>query len=65
LRWEHITKGYKKAPEYGQPVLAGFGNLFFNPVWMMDTMAYGLAKGTRAETGLREIYEVWKKYVAE
>lgn len=62
LRWEQPFGG-KKFIDYGQPVLSGFGTMFFNPVRMMVTLAYGLADGTKRGMALREIYDIWSKKV--
>ncbi len=60
LKWQHTTKGVKTI-DYGQPVLASFGRLVFNPVRMLVALAYGIAKGNRSGVGLRELFEIWKK----
>lgn len=65
LTWFHTTKGSKNWVDYGQPVLEGFKRFkgdVFNPVRMMVTLAYGLARGSRSSGGLRELYEIWKKF---
>ena len=63
LRWFHCLKG-KKDIDYGQPILAGFGPLNFNPVRMVVTLAYGLTDGTRTRGGLRDLYDIWAKLIA-
>jgi hypothetical protein len=51
--------------DYGQPVFVGFtSNVLFNPVRMVITMAYGLAKDTKDGKRLREIYDIWSKKIA-
>jgi hypothetical protein len=63
LRWDQIF-GSSRFIDYGQPVLVGFaGNVPFNPVRMVITMAYGLAKDTKDDKRLREIYEIWSKKI--
>jgi hypothetical protein len=49
----------KKAVDYGQPVLTGFGAAPFNPVRMTVTLAYGLASQAKTGKSLREIYNIW------
>jgi hypothetical protein len=45
-------------------VLRGFKhNDTFNPVGMMVTHAYSLARGSRTGRGLREIYDIWTKEI--
>jgi hypothetical protein len=62
LRWEQPF-GSKKFIDYGQPVLTGFGPMFFNPVQIMVTLAYGLAKEKHRGERLAELYGVWAKMV--
>jgi len=62
LRWNQPFCG-KLHIDYGQPVLAGFGAMAFNPVCMMTTLAYGLADKRKKGSRLREIYEIWAKKV--
>jgi hypothetical protein len=63
LSWEHTTKGSKRWVDYGQPVLKGFGADVFNPTRMIVTLAYGIAHGKKSGTSLRELYEIWKKFI--
>ena len=49
--------------DYGQPVLAGFGVVVFNPVRMMVTHAYGIASSIRADKSLRDIYDFWVQMI--
>jgi hypothetical protein len=60
LKWEQPL-GNKKFVDYGQPSLAGFGKVTLNPVGLMVTLAYGLAKKTKTGRRLREIYDYWAK----
>jgi hypothetical protein len=62
LRWEQPF-GNKKFIDYGQPVLTGFGPMFFNPVQILVTLAYGLAKNKHKGERLAELYDVWAKMV--
>lgn len=62
LRWEQ-TFGNKKAIDYGQPVLTGFGVAEFNPVHMMVTLAYGVASRKKNGSRLRELYDIWSKMI--
>jgi len=62
LRWEQPF-GNKKFVDYGQPVLAGFGAVPFNPVRMLVTFAYGVASKKEGGQGLREIYDIWSKFI--
>lgn len=59
LKWDQIF-GSRKFIDFGQPVLVGFrGGVPFNPVRMVLTMAYGLARKTKDERGLRDLYDIW------
>lgn len=60
LRWNQEF-GNKKFIDYGQPVLVEFGFGPLNPVQIMVTLAYGLAKRTRTGRRLGEVYDVWAK----
>jgi len=62
LQWNQPFGG-KLHIDYGQPVLAGFGAMAFNPVHMMTTLAYGLADKRQTGRRLREIYDIWSKKV--
>jgi hypothetical protein len=62
LTWDQNTTA-RKSLDYGQLVLKGFGGLIFNPVYMMETLATPLAYKTKAGEQLRELYEIWKKYI--
>ena len=63
LSWEHTTKGSKRWVDYGQPVLKGFGIKVFNPTRMIITLAHGIAMGKETGTRLRQLYEIWKKFI--
>ncbi len=57
LRWDQQF-GSKKYVDYGQPVLAGFpDDIPMNPVRVITSLAYGLAKKTSTAKRLREIYD--------
>ena len=62
LQWNQPFGG-KLHIDYGQPVLAGFGAMAFNPVQMMTTLAYGLVNKKQTGRRLREIYDIWSKKV--
>jgi hypothetical protein len=64
LRWDQPFGG-KKDADYGQPVLVGFGAAPFNPVWMIVTLAYGLASKKKTGERLRELYDIWAKMIRE
>jgi hypothetical protein len=63
VRWR-MQRGRKADVDYGQMVLEGFGRMYFNPVRMMVTLAYGLADRSKSAKRLREIYEIWGEYAA-
>jgi hypothetical protein len=68
LKWQHTTKGSRNWIDYGQPVIAGFErfqNDVFNPVRMMVVLAYKIAEGRDTGAGLRELFEMWKKFALE
>jgi hypothetical protein len=60
LRW-HQPLDDKKFVDYGQPVLIGFGVVPLNPVRIVITLAYGLAKKRQTGRRLRELYDYWSK----
>lgn len=62
LRWEQPL-GSKRHIDYGQPVLIGFGKVPFNPVRMVITFAYSLARGSRGGEGLHELFDIWSRKV--
>jgi len=63
LKWDQLF-GSKNFIHYGQPVLVGFvGAVPFNPVHIVITLAYGLAKKTKDGKALRDLYEVWSGMV--
>jgi hypothetical protein len=51
--------GNKNFADYGQPVLMGFGTVPLNPVRVIVTTAYAIARGNPAR--LRELYNTWAK----
>jgi hypothetical protein len=64
LRWSQPL-GSKNHIDYGQPVLEPFDSSPFNPVSMMVTLAYGLTKGTKEGSNLRQIYQNWVKRISK
>lgn len=62
LKWAQIF-GSKRFVDYGVPVLIGFGKVPFNPVRMIITMAYGLAKRSKDGSALRGIYDIWARMI--
>jgi hypothetical protein len=63
IRWR-MHRGKRIDVDHAQPVLEGFGHDFFNPVQMMVTLAYGLARRTKTGSRLRELYDIWSRYAA-
>jgi len=57
-KWNQALKNEKFA-DYGQPVIMGFGTVPLNPVRILVSTAYGIAKGKEAR--LRELYDTWAK----
>ena len=60
LRWEHPL-GSPNFVDYGQPVLRGAGRIPMNPVRLMVTLAYGIARQTQGGQRLRELYDLWSQ----
>lgn len=58
LRWEHPL-GSPKFVDYGQPVVRGSGRVPLNPVALMVTLAYGIARKKQIGQRLRELYDIW------
>ena len=63
LKWKHIIKGSKNFVDYGQPVLEGFKQDYFNPVHILIVVASSLADRTKGNNALRELYDVWQKFI--
>lgn len=63
LKWECINKGNKNYVDYGQPVLAGFGEDFFNPVKMIVMLAYGISEHSKTGKSLKQLYDTWVKFI--
>lgn len=64
LQWCQLF-GKKKDVDYGQPVLVGFGQVPFNPVRMMVTLAYSFVDKSKTGKRLRGLYDVWVNMVSE
>lgn len=62
LSWKHVIKGSKNYVDYGQPVITGFGSDEFNPARMLVVLAYSISSGKKAGEGLRNLYDIWKKF---
>lgn len=60
LKWVMVEKP-KNDAYYQQPVLKGTGQLVFNPVEIMLTLAYGFARKNRLPEELREVYDIWSE----
>jgi hypothetical protein len=56
--WDQPLKN-KRLADYGQPVIMGFGTVPLNPVRVMVTTAYGIARKKPAR--LCELYDTWAK----
>ena len=52
------TLHLKKDSDFGQPVLTGF-KIPLNPVHILVTVAYRVARGSRSGNHLRNVYNVW------
>lgn len=63
LDWRVPLSG-KRDIDYGQPVLAPFGKLVFNPVRMAVSQAYRAADPTGAADFL-ELFTIWSQMIAE
>jgi hypothetical protein len=59
-KWNQILKNVREA-DYGQPVIAGFGVVFLNPVRILVTLAYGIASKKQDGSRLHELYNTWEK----
>lgn len=63
LRWEPMLKD-KKDTDYGQAVLIGVGQVPLNPVAIMITLAWGIARKTYSSSRLSELYSFWAEILA-
>jgi hypothetical protein len=57
-KWDQIVKNPRFA-DYGQPVIAGFGNLSLNPVRIAVTLAYAFTAGEQQGSRLRALFDIW------
>jgi len=66
LKWDQPF-GNKKFIDYEQPdMVGGFaGDIPWNPVGIVVTLAYGLVKKTKTGATLREIYDKGSKMIRE
>ena len=64
LEWQQFF-GNKKSVDYGQPVLADFGPVAFNPTQIAVTTAYAIADRKQTGKRLREIFDYWSKQATE
>ncbi|MCC6146909.1 MAG: hypothetical protein IT308_05015 [Anaerolineaceae bacterium] len=64
LRWKMVTKP-RSSDNYQQPVLYGKGKMVFNPVNIIITYAYGIARGSKGPERLRELYDIWANILVE
>ncbi|WP_248767180.1 hypothetical protein [Pseudomonas sp. MWU12-2345] len=62
LSWEQL-KGSKKLADYGQPVISGLGVVPINPVRVANALAFGIVRGSKTGSRLRESYDYWSKLV--
>jgi hypothetical protein len=63
-RWEQQKLHRKtKMADHGQPVLTAPGAVPINPVRVAQSVAYGIADGSKTGKRLREAYEYWAKSV--
>lgn len=63
LKWSHVL-GNKRSVDYGQPVVVAFSVGPLNPVQVMVTLAYGIAKETRDGPRLRQLYNYWSTHLS-
>jgi hypothetical protein len=59
-KWDQPLRNEKFA-DYGQPVIMGFGSVPLNPVRIVVSAAYGIARKERGGDRLRELYNTWAK----
>jgi len=62
LHWEQFLTN-KKFADYGQIVLSGFGKVPLNPVRVMTSFAYGIARGKGSGKELAKLYFVWERMI--
>jgi hypothetical protein len=60
LRWTYKDKPRNHA-DYGQPVLAGFGKMVFNPVRIGTVLARGIADRTLTADRLFQLHKFWSR----
>jgi hypothetical protein len=59
-KWDQPLRN-EKFVDYGQPVIMGFGSVPLNPVRIVVSLAYGIARKKRGAGRLREVYDTWAK----
>ncbi|MCP4527458.1 MAG: hypothetical protein GY833_16315 [Aestuariibacter sp.] len=64
LTWVMVTKP-KNDANFQQPVLSGTGKLVLNPIWILVTYAYGIARHSKGPQRLRELYNTWMNLLVE
>jgi formylglycine-generating enzyme required for sulfatase activity len=63
LKWQFVKTGRRDYIDYGQPVLAGFGALVFNPVQILVSLAYGVSHHGKTGKDLRKLYDTWVAFI--
>jgi hypothetical protein len=63
LKWVMVKKP-KNDVDFQQPVLSSTSNLsisklVLNPIGILETYAYGIARRLKGAGRLREIYDIW------
>ncbi|MBC7251337.1 MAG: hypothetical protein H5T62_13750 [Anaerolineae bacterium] len=58
LRWVMVKKPRSDA-DFQQPVLVGVGKPVFNPIAILVTYAYGIARRSKGPERLKELYDIW------
>ncbi len=64
LKWEQDQTD-KRSADFGQAVLVGFGSVPLNPISIMVTLAYGIAKRERTGDRLSELHSLWDQLAAQ
>lgn len=65
IKWDLIITGSKRYMDYGHPILKGMGILPLNPVHIIVTLAYGIARHKKSEERMHELYDIWASILSK
>lgn len=63
LKWEQYFSKNKKDVDNGHMVIPKFGKLELNPILVTLSIAWGLARKTKNNTCLYDLFKIWQDYL--